>query len=98
MVRKKPFKVDPPTKTITITGVSSAVADQFNRLMSERTDISGLSKAKIFEDIVLNERTRDVGEHRVRYTMESYRKIQEKLKQFNEKLIQSNKNIEDGPI
>lgn len=99
MVRKTPFKIDPPTKTVTIPGVSSAIADQFNRLMSERRRYTNISKAQIFEEIVLNERRKDVGDHMVQITMEIYNEKQEKLKQVNEliKSKQSNKSIEDGP-
>lgn len=97
MARKKPYKIDSPTKTITIAGVSSAIADQFNELMTERRETTGLSKAQIFENIVLDERRKDVGDYVVRCTMEIYKETQERLIKMNEDIIQSKRNIENTP-
>lgn len=97
MVRKTPFKIDPLTKTVTIPGVSSAIADQFNQLVAERQEGTSLTKAQIFEQIVLSERRKDVGDHVVQISMEIYNETQEKLKQWNEKIRQLNDTIEDGP-
>lgn len=97
MARKTPFKIDLPTKTVTIPGVSSAIADQFNQLILERKEYTGLSKAQIFEEIILNERRKDVGDHMVRFTMKRYHETQEELKKLNEKIIQSAIKIDGGP-
>lgn len=86
MARKKPYKIDPPTKTVTIPGVSSVVADQFNRLISDRKKGTNLTRAQIFEAIVLNERERDVGKEMVACTSELYNEKQEKMRRLNERM------------
>ena len=86
MARKNPYKIDPPTKTVTIPGVSSEIADQFNRLISDRKKGTNLTKAQIFEQIVLSERKKDVGKDMVACTMELYNETQERMRRLNESI------------
>ncbi len=97
MARKKPYKIDPPTKTVTIPDVPSVIADQFNRLISDRIRRSAiesrkkggeiLTKPQIFKQIVLDERIKDVGEDMVAGTMELYNETQERRRRLNERSI-----------
>lgn len=88
MAKKKLFSVDPPTKTVTIPGVSSVIADQFNQLIAERKEDTGQTNAQIFEQIVLNERRKDVGNDMVEYSMKSYNEAQKRFKRLNKQTIE----------
>lgn len=88
VARKKPYKIDPPTKTVTIPDVPSVIANEFKQLLSDRTEGTELSYADLFREIVLNERRKDVGDDEMELSMRRYNEIQERKKQFNEFLIE----------
>jgi len=87
MARKKPYRIDPPIKTVTIR-VPSVIANEFKELLSDRTEGTELSYADVFREMVLNERRKDVGDEGVEMSMQSYNEMQERKKQFNKFLIE----------
>ncbi|ODS23041.1 hypothetical protein AB835_10845 [Candidatus Endobugula sertula] len=98
MPKGKLWKLDPPTKTVTIHDVPSEIVNEFNQLTIDKKRIMSIeqgrkvskseARTEVFKEMVLGKRKEKGGEGLVQSSIKDYFRGQERRKQLNEHTLQ----------